>query len=110
MDKGEGENLENLSTCFGIPATEPLFSSNWANLIFAPLLRSCQYVPEKLLSLSGTPQLDACWLAVSQETVRKCIYTVKRAESELPIFVFLAPLWAAVCPLSSFQSKSACAS
>lgn len=28
IDKGEGENLENLSTCFGIPATEPFFSKN----------------------------------------------------------------------------------
>lgn len=43
MDNGEGENLENLSTCFGIPANEPFFNKNWANLIFfsAPVDPKC---------------------------------------------------------------------
>lgn len=36
MDSGEGENFENLSTSFGIPA-EPFFSKSWANFMF-PLL------------------------------------------------------------------------
>lgn len=34
MDNGEGENLENLSTCFGIPRTEPFFNRNWPSFIF----------------------------------------------------------------------------
>lgn len=34
MDNGDGENLENLSTCFGIPRTEPFFSRNCPSLMF----------------------------------------------------------------------------
>lgn len=37
IDRGDGENLENLSTCFGIPPTKLFFSKNWANFIFSPL-------------------------------------------------------------------------
>lgn len=51
IDKGEGENLENLSTCFGIPATEPLFSNSWANLIFS-LVRSLLQHPPVLTVLT----------------------------------------------------------
>lgn len=46
MDKGEGENLENLSTCLGIPASEPLFNKNWANLIFPPLQQTPPQLPQ----------------------------------------------------------------
>lgn len=39
IDKGEGENLENLSTCFSIPEKEPFDSKNWANFIVIPVSR-----------------------------------------------------------------------
>lgn len=60
MDKGEGENLENLSTCFGIPKTEPFFNKNWANFIF-PLFCGPQLSVnqgQSVLSFFGTLQFD----------------------------------------------------
>lgn len=59
MDNGDGENLENLSTCFGIPRTEPFFNRNCPNLIFPTatkgpvFLRRVPVRPLRKLSLAA---------------------------------------------------------
>lgn len=50
IDRGDGENLENLSTCLGIPATKLFFNKSWANFIFPPLWRPQLYQKQKALS------------------------------------------------------------
>lgn len=40
MDSGDGENLENLSTCLGMPSTETFFNRNRPSLILAQPLRT----------------------------------------------------------------------
>lgn len=40
IESGEGENLENLSTCFGMLNLEVFFSNIWANFILNPKSKS----------------------------------------------------------------------
>lgn len=55
MDRGDGENFENLSTCFSIPTTEPFLNSIWANFIFflSFVDPDCQWSEDKVSFLSS---------------------------------------------------------
>lgn len=106
MDRGEGENLENLSTCLGIPATEPFFSKNWANFIFPKCHCS------SLLSLQFRANVSGANTSQGSASCRKEIIKKKGCWLRVPHHCFsravsFHPGQVVECPSSATSSPRA---